>query len=119
MRDRTISPSGGTAPPHTHTLFEDAQAIVTGALVVAFGIMLVKDAGLLTGGTAGLAFLIHYATGWNFGIVGAVQMALDCAIVVAALAIVEPRLIGISILGAIALNLVVAVYHSPGRYLGF
>jgi len=25
--------------------------------------------GLLTGGTAGIAFLIHYATGWNFGLV--------------------------------------------------
>ena len=25
--------------------------------------------GLLTGGTAGVAFLIHYATGWNFGLV--------------------------------------------------
>lgn len=25
--------------------------------------------GLLTGGTAGIAFLIHYATGWNFGAV--------------------------------------------------
>ena len=25
--------------------------------------------GLLTGGTAGVAFLLHYATGWNFGLV--------------------------------------------------
>jgi uncharacterized membrane-anchored protein YitT (DUF2179 family) len=69
MRDCTISPFGGTTPPQTHTLFEDAQAIATGALVVAFGITLLKHAGLLTGGTAGLAFLIHYATGWNFAIV--------------------------------------------------
>jgi uncharacterized membrane-anchored protein YitT (DUF2179 family) len=197
------------APARAHTLFEDAQAIVTGALVVAFGLTLLKHAGLLTGGTAGLAFLIHYATGWNFGAVffavnlpfyglamrtlgptftlktlaavatlsllvdllprwvsfgaldpvfaasmggalvgigllilfrhkaslgginvlalylqekhglraGAVQMALDCAIVVGAFAIVEPRLIALSILGALALNLVVAINHKPGRYL--
>lgn len=196
--------------PNGHTLFEDAQAILTGALFVAFGITLLKHAGLLTGGTAGLAFLIHYATGWNFGAVffvlnlpfyglavrslgrpfmlktlaavgamsllsdllprlvafghldpafaalmggflvgagllmlfrhkaslgginvlaihlqehrgwraGAVQMVLDCAIVVAAFAIVEPRRIVLSMLGAVALNLVVAVNHKPGRYLG-
>jgi hypothetical protein len=34
------------------------------------------------------------------------------------LALVEPTLIAISVLGAVALNLVVAVNHKPGRYLG-
>lgn len=28
-----------------------------------------KEVGLLTGGTAGVAFWLHYATGWNFGLV--------------------------------------------------
>lgn len=28
-----------------------------------------RHTGLLTGGTAGLAFLIHDATGWNFSLV--------------------------------------------------
>ena len=193
-----------------HTAFEDAQAIVTGALFIALGVAMFAQAGLLTGGTAGLAFLIHYATGWRFGVVffvinvpfyvlalramgwtftvktfcavaalslfselmplvlrfdflqpvyagvmggfligagllmlfrhkaslgglnilvlylqerhgwraGKVQMAIDCLIVLAALAIVEPWLIAVSVLGAVALNLVVAVNHRPGRYLG-
>ena len=193
-----------------HTAFEDAQAIVTGALFIALGVAMFAQAGLLTGGTAGLAFLIHYATGWRFGVVffvinvpfyvlalramgwtftvktfcavaalslfselmplvlrfdflqpvyagvmggfligagllmlfrhkaslgglnivvlylqerhgwraGKVQMAIDCLIVLAACTLVEPRLIAISILGAVALNLVVAVNHRPGRYLG-
>ena len=193
-----------------HTAFEDAQAVLTGALFIALGVAMFARAGLLTGGTAGLAFLIHYATGWRFGVVffvinvpfyvlalramgwtftvktfcavaalslfselmplvlrfdflqpvyagvmggfligagllmlfrhkaslgglnivvlylqerhgwraGKVQMAIDCLIVLAALAIVEPWLIAVSVLGAVALNLVVAVNHRPGRYLG-
>ena len=193
-----------------HSAFEDAQAIVTGALFIALGVAMFARAGLLTGGTAGLAFLIHYATGWRFGVVffvinvpfyflalrtmgraftlktfcaiaalslfselmplvvrfdylqpvyagvmggcligagllmlfrhraslgginvlvlvlqerhgwraGKVQMAIDCLIVLAAFALIEPWLIAISVLGAVALNLVVAVNHRPGRYLG-
>jgi uncharacterized membrane-anchored protein YitT (DUF2179 family) len=193
-----------------HTVFEDAQAILTAALFIALGVAMFARAGLLTGGTAGLAFLIHYATGWRFGVVffvinlpfyllalrtmgwaftvktfcaiaamalfaelmplvlrfeslqpvyagvmggfligagllmlirhkaslgginilvlylqerhgwraGKVQMAIDCLIVLAAFALVEPWLIAVSVLGAVALNLVVAVNHRPGRYLG-
>jgi uncharacterized membrane-anchored protein YitT (DUF2179 family) len=193
-----------------HSAFEDAQAILTGALFIALGVAMFARAGLLTGGTAGLAFLVHYATGWRFGVVfflinlpfyllalremglaftvktfcaiaalslfselmplvlrfdflqpvyagvmggfligagllmlfrhkaslgglnilvlvlqqrrgwraGKVQMAIDCLIVLAALALVEPWLIAVSVLGAVALNLVVAVNHRPGRYLG-
>jgi uncharacterized membrane-anchored protein YitT (DUF2179 family) len=193
-----------------HSAFEDAQALVTGSLFVALGIAMFAQAGLLTGGTAGLAFLIHYATGWRFGAVffvlnlpfywlamrsmgwqfvlktfcavallslfselmpavlsfgrlnslyaavmggflvgagllmffrhkaslggvnvlvlllqdrygwraGRTQMAIDCAIVLAAFALVDPLKIAISVLGAIALNLVVAINHKPGRYLG-
>lgn len=51
-----------------HSLFDDLQGILTGALVVAIGIAFFKQAGLLTGGAVGLSFLIHYATGANFGL---------------------------------------------------
>lgn len=194
-----------------HTLFEDGQALVTATLFVALGVAMYARAGLLTGGTAGIAFLVHYATGWRFGIVfflinlpfvwfairgmgwrftiktfvavallsaftetlmpyvvrfehlqpayaavmggfligagllilfrhhaslgglnilvlwlqerrgwraGKVQMAIDCVIVAAAFAIVEADRVVLSVLGAVALNLVVAVNHRPGRYLG-
>ena len=37
-------------------------------LFVALGVSMYAHAGLLTGGTAGLAFLAHYATGWRFGL---------------------------------------------------
>jgi hypothetical protein len=45
-------------------------------------------------------------------------MACDALIVVAAFAWVEPARIALSVLGAVALNLVVAINHKPGRYLG-
>ena len=56
-------------PSLRHRPYEDAQALLTGTLFVAVGILLFGHTGLLTGGTAGVAFLIHYATGWNFGLV--------------------------------------------------
>jgi uncharacterized membrane-anchored protein YitT (DUF2179 family) len=67
-------PHGGTVVNHPqtantkHSLFDDAQGILTGALVVAVGILFIKQAGLLTGGAVGISFLIHYATGSNFGL---------------------------------------------------
>lgn len=54
--------------PKKHSLFEDLQAIFTGALAVAVGVLFLKTAGLLTGGTTGLAILLHYSTGINFGL---------------------------------------------------
>ncbi|MBK7616400.1 MAG: YitT family protein [Vitreoscilla sp.] len=50
-----------------HSLFDDAQALVTGTLFVGLGLLLFRQAGLVTGGTVGIAFLAHYATGWPFG----------------------------------------------------
>nr|WP_294867473.1 YitT family protein [uncultured Pseudogulbenkiania sp.] len=191
-----------------HTLFEDVQAIVIGTLFISLGVALFAQAKLLTGGTAGLAFLIHYATplsfgqvffvinlpfyylaikrmGWSFtvktfcavlllslfselqshfihidglnpfyaGVVGGLlmgagflmlfrhqaslgginivtlylqdkygiragklQMAIDVSIVSAALWVVNPLAVLVSVLGAVALNLILAVNHKPGRY---
>jgi uncharacterized membrane-anchored protein YitT (DUF2179 family) len=193
-----------------HTFFEDAQAILVAPLFVAFAVLLFRQAGLLTGGTVGVAFLIHYASGWPMGAVvfainlpfyifavrsmgwafaiktficvsllaiytevlpmlvtlqsinpvfaavmggflagvgllilirhkaslgglgvlaiylqnskgwraGKVQMAADFVIVGAALLIRDPLSVGLSILGALALNLVIAVNHKAGRYMG-
>lgn len=185
------------------------QALVTGTLMVALGVVLFGKAGLLTGGTAGLAFLLYYATGLDFGWAfflvnlpfylfawrrmgrnftlktfaavsllsvfslllphgigidylapglsavlggslcgvgmlilfrhsaslggmnvlvlylqqrlgwraGVVQMVIDCLIVVAALWIADGPRVAWSVLGAVVLNLVLAVNHRPGRYM--
>ncbi len=192
-----------------HTLAEDVLAILIGSLFVSFGIVMFNQAGLLTGGTAGLAFLIHYASGiafgpiffvinlpfyilafkrmgWQFTIktfcavglvslfsglhpqfvqfstlmpfyvaviggllmgagflilfrhhaslggvnilalylqdrygirAGKLQMSVDVAIVLASLLLVSFSALLASVLGAIALNLVIALNHRPGRYM--
>ncbi|MDP2019364.1 MAG: YitT family protein, partial [Hydrogenophaga sp.] len=61
--------ASGAVSPAQHQLHEDAQALLTGTLFVALGVVMFRHTGLLTGGTAGLAFLLHYATGWNFSLV--------------------------------------------------
>lgn len=192
-----------------HSLLEDAIAICTGVLLISVGVALFTSAGLLTGGTAGLALLLHYATDWGFGKVffmlnlpfywlalrkfgklftaktfaavallslltelqphflkfselqplyaalagglvtgtgflvlfrhhcslggvgilalylqdrrgwraGNIQMALDCAILLLAFWSVEPMRVALSVLGAVTLNLVLAMNHRPGRYM--
>lgn len=62
-----MNPSAPSTPPR-HRTYEDIQALLTGTLFVALGISMFGHTGLLTGGTAGVAFLLHYATGWNFGL---------------------------------------------------
>ncbi|QTF56721.1 YitT family protein [Stutzerimonas frequens] len=50
-----------------HPLWEDALALLTGTALVALGIAFYSHAGLLTGGTVGLAFLLKYLASWSFG----------------------------------------------------
>lgn len=196
--------------PGHHSYFEDAQSLLVAPLFVAFAVMLFHQAGLITGGTVGIAFLIHYLTnwpislllfainlpfyylavrsmGWPFAIktfiaisllalytellpslislqsldrafaaimagflagvgllmlirhkaslgglgilvihlqntrgwrAGKLQMAADILILAAAAFIRDPLSVGLSILGALALNLVIAVNHKSGRYMG-
>lgn len=59
-----------SAPPLLrHRPYEDLLALLTGTLFPALGIVMFRQAGLLTGGTTGVAFLVHYATHWNLGLV--------------------------------------------------
>ena len=209
-RFRPVTPASQTTlPPSRHKLHEDIQALLTGTLFVALGVVMFRHTGLITGGTAGLAFLLHYATGWNFSLVffainlpfyglafqrmgwvftlktfaavallavfvqwvpqgitfaalstgfaavtggllmgagmlmlfrhraslggfnvlvlylqerfgwraGHVQMAFDCAIVLAAMAVVDWTQILWSVLGAVVLNMTLAINHRPGRYM--
>lgn len=197
-----------SASPQRHTLLEDVQALLSATLMIALAINLYRHAGLLTGGTAGLAFLAQYGTrlsfgqafflinlpfywlavkrlGWAFTLrtlaavtlvslfteltprlvtfqtlqplyaaviggvlmgvgllilfrhraslgginiavlylqdrygwrAGKIQMVIDCLIVLLALFVVEPGAILASILGAVILNLTLAINHRPGRY---
>jgi uncharacterized membrane-anchored protein YitT (DUF2179 family) len=204
------APTAPTTPPApNHSLLEDAQALATGTLFVALGVVLFKQAGMVTGGTAGIAFVLHYALGWPFGAAffvlnlpfyvlawrrmgphftiktfmavgllaglsellphwlvlqqvhplfaalgggllagagflilfrhqaslgglnvlvlwlqerrgwraGKVQMGIDLLILLAATPWLDLRQLGLSVLGAVALNFALAVNHKPGRYV--
>lgn len=50
-----------------HTKREDVFALFTGALCVGFGVFLIKEVGLLTGGTAGLALILSQMISASFG----------------------------------------------------
>lgn len=60
--------SATLSPRVPHTALEDLTALLLGAFIVSFGASLLKQAGALTGGIAGLAFLVHYACGVKFGV---------------------------------------------------
>jgi uncharacterized membrane-anchored protein YitT (DUF2179 family) len=55
--------------PSRHSVLEDAQGVVAGSMLISLGITLFSSAGLLTGGTPGLSFLVHYATDLSFGLI--------------------------------------------------
>lgn len=210
---RGIAPGAPPAPapaPVRHSIADDAVGLVSGIVAATIGLALLKAAGAVTGGTAGLALLLSYAIpvpfgvlfvavnapflvlaavkkGWNFTLrtgsaiaavsalsalqprllrfetvdplyavlvgnlligvgllilfrhraslggfnilalllqerlgwrAGWVQMALDVTIVLTAFAVVSPGNVLRSAAGAIVLNLVLALNHRPGRYLG-
>ena len=192
-----------------HPLWEDALALLFGTALVALGIAFYSHAGLLTGGTVGIAFLAKYLAGWPFGLVfclvnlpfylfawkqmgkgftlrtaaavslmslfawalpwglaferlspalaavlggllvgagllmlfrhraslgginvvalflqerlgwraGQVQMVLDVLILLAAFGVTDPWRVALSVLGAVVLNLALAINHRPGRYM--
>ena len=56
-----------TPAPHSH--LEDAQGLLAGCLFVALAVCMFREVGLFTGGTTGLAFLVHYLAGYPLGAV--------------------------------------------------
>ncbi|MBZ8133996.1 YitT family protein [Afifella sp. IM 167] len=55
----------------------------------------------------------------HFGLrAGYVQLAIDAAIMVAALFVVDADRVLLSLLGAAVLNFIIAINHRPGRYVG-
>ncbi|WP_108447380.1 YitT family protein [Halomonas denitrificans] len=197
-------------PTDRHRPHEDVMAMLVGTLFVALGVSFYTQAMLLTGSTAGLAFLLQYATGWRFGVgfflinlpfywlairrmgwsftlrtfvaialvsvfseltagwiriewlqplyaalmggsligigmlvlfrhrtslgginilslylqdrygwrAGYVQLGIDGGIMLIALSMLPLERVGLSVLGAVALNLIIALNHKPGRYMG-
>jgi uncharacterized membrane-anchored protein YitT (DUF2179 family) len=55
-------------PSRRHTPLEDFAAVLTGTALFALGATLMTRAQLPSGGTTGIALLVHYLTGHGFGL---------------------------------------------------
>lgn len=110
-------------------LFSSLQAAMFGTIDVPtlFGVLggnVLAGVGLLIvfrhrssiGGFNIVALVAQERLGWRAGYV---QMALDTAVVLLALTVVEPLTVLVSAVGAALLNLVLALNHRPGRYMGY
>lgn len=94
---------------------DDVYAVLLGNLLVGIGLLVLFRHGSSVGGFGIVALLAQERLGWRAGYV---QMSLDVAVVLGAVAVVDVRMVLLSALGAALLNLVLALNHRPGRYLG-
>ncbi|EKL9828752.1 YitT family protein [Vibrio alginolyticus] len=106
------------AVDHLHHVIEISRiepfyAALLGGGLIGIGMLVIFRHKMSLGGFNILALYLQE----RFGVrAGKVQMALDCAIVVMSLFIVDVHLIALSVLGAIATNLILAMNHKPERY---
>ena len=107
-----MSATSPAAIAHPHSRAEDAQGILFGGVMAAFGAHLLASAGLITGQLAGLALLVAQATGVPFGPVylalslpfygfgyrrlgaGFLRRTIAAVLIMVATSLALPRLIG-------------------------
>lgn len=94
---------------HIDTIF----SAVVGGLLIGIGMLILFRHRSSLGGFNVMCLLIQDKTGIS---VGKTQMVLDCTIVIASLFFVSSWLIGLSVVGAIMLNITLAMNHKPTRY---
>jgi uncharacterized membrane-anchored protein YitT (DUF2179 family) len=90
-----------------------AYAAVLGGLLLGSGCLFLARHRASLGGATIVSLYLQQARGWR---AGKIQMVIDCSIVLLALTVVEPGRVAYSILGAVVMNLFIAVNHKPGRY---
>ncbi len=90
-------------------------AALMAGLLVGTGILILIRHGASLGGVTIMTIYLQKARGWR---AGHVQMAVDATILITAFAITDANKALLSLLGAFALNLVIAVNHRAGRYYG-
>jgi uncharacterized membrane-anchored protein YitT (DUF2179 family) len=88
---------------------------VMGGFLFGIGLLILFRHQASLGGLNVLAIVVQERYGLRAGLL---QMTIDAAIVIASLFVVSPVTLALSILGALTLNLVLAVNHKPGRYQG-
>lgn len=86
---------------------------IAGGLLIGIGMLILFRHRSSLGGFNVMCLLIQDKTGIS---VGKTQMLLDCSIVIASLFFVSSWTIALSILGAVVLNITLAMNHKPARY---
>jgi len=90
-------------------------AALGGGTFCGMGILALARHGAGVGGTGIVTLWLQKKYGIN---AGRTQVAIDAVILLVALAIVKPQLVGWSSLSAIAMSSMVMAWHRPGRYFG-
>lgn len=104
-----------------HGLYLDVSDItplygaIFAGLAIGVGMIMIFRHGASAGGFGILAAYLQERRSWRAGFV---QGALDVVVVGASLALVPVDILAYSVLGAVLLNLVLAINHRPGRYFG-
>ncbi len=91
-------------------------AAFLGNLLAGVGLIILFRHKASLGGFNVLALLAQERLGWRAGYV---QLALDTSIVLAAIGVVTPSRVALSVLGGAVLNISLATNHRPGRYVGY
>lgn len=92
---------------------EPIFSAVFGGFLIGTGMLIMFRHVSSLGGVGILAKYIQDTTGFS---AGKFQMAVDVVIVLVGFFLVTPWVLALSILGAAALNMVIAINHKPGRY---
>lgn len=90
-------------------------AALMGGLLAGVGILILMRHNASLGGLGVLAIYLQQRRGWRAGVV---QMLCDVLILCSAFVLLPPAGVALSVLGAVALNFVIAVNHRPDRYHG-
>lgn len=104
-----------------HDLYLDVGAInpLYGAtfagLAIGVGMIMIFRHGSSAGGFGILAAYLQDKRGWRAGYV---QLVLDMLVMGVSITLVPLDILAYSVLGAVLLNLVLAINHRPGRYFG-
>ncbi|MFZ0530923.1 MAG: YitT family protein [Propionicimonas sp.] len=94
---------------------DPVYATLVGNLLAGIGMLILFRHRSSLGGLNTVALIIQEQSGWRAGYV---QLGFDALIIAAALTVVPLSNVLLSVAGAAVLNVVLALNHRPGRYLG-
>lgn len=94
---------------------EPLYAALAGGTIMGVGLLILFRHRASLGGVNILALFLQERFGLRAGYV---QFAIDAAILLGGLFVVPAERVALSLVGALALNLVLALNHRPGRYVG-